>query len=126
MFSLPQLSIIYLKVKWPLLFAFNYTQSVTQHYKHRTAGEVPLQSIQPPQRVQTILSSQISISDSKVKWPLRFTVHLFSAHYTALQLKNLSAINPVTMENMNDSRFLLISFSFEHSVHAVSYSMVVF
>ena len=38
----PQLSITGSKVKWPLCFAFSYVQPVSQHYKRRTVGEVPL------------------------------------------------------------------------------------
>ena len=50
--------------------------------------------------------SQLSITDSKVKWPLRF-VFSYVRPVTALQIKNsrrnASAINPVTMENTDDS-----------------------
>ena len=49
---------------------------------------------------------QLSITDLNVKWPLTLLFQLCSAHFTALQMKNsrrsASAINPVTMENLDD------------------------
>ena len=35
-------------------------------------GKVPLQSIQSPQKIQTIRASQLSVTESKVKWLLHF------------------------------------------------------
>ena len=37
-----QLSVTDSKVKWPLSFAFGYFQLITQCYKQRTGGEVPV------------------------------------------------------------------------------------
>ena len=42
------------KVKWPLHFALSYVQPVSQCYKQRTVGEVPLQSIQSPWKIQMV------------------------------------------------------------------------
>ena len=44
---MPQLLITDRKVKWPLHFAFSYTQPVPQHYKQRTVREASLQKINP-------------------------------------------------------------------------------
>ena len=49
-----QLLITYSKVKWLLRFAFSYVQFISQHYKQRTVGEVPLQSIQSPEKIEMI------------------------------------------------------------------------
>ena len=54
--GMPQLSITDLKVKW---FAFSYVQPVTQCYKRRTVGELPLQSIQSPQKIWMICMPQL-------------------------------------------------------------------
>ena len=101
---MPQLSYIALKVQWPLCFTFSYVQPVTQRYRQK---EVPLQqsshhknmTIRVPPTINYCLKSVVAIT-------LRF--QLCSAHYTVLQTKDsvriVSAINPVTMENADDSR----------------------
>ena len=102
----PQLSNTALKVQWPLRFAYSYVQPVTQCYRRKTVEEVPLQqsshhenmTIHVPPAINYCLECAVAIT-------LRF--QLFSARYTALQTKNsvriVSAINPVTIENMDDS-----------------------
>ena len=47
------------KVKWSLCFAFNYAQPITNCYKQREPGEVPLQSIQPPRKLWMIRAPQL-------------------------------------------------------------------
>ena len=69
-----------------------YVQPVTQHYKRRIAGEVPLQSIQPTQKVRTIRVPQLSMTDSKVK------CMAITLCYTVYTNEDASAINPVTSE----------------------------
>ena len=39
----PQLSKTASKMQWPLRFAFSYVLPITQHYRRKTVGEVPLQ-----------------------------------------------------------------------------------
>ena len=38
----------------PLCFTFSYVQPITQRYKQRTVLELSLQSMQSPQKIQTI------------------------------------------------------------------------
>ena len=102
----PQLSNTASKVQWPLRFAFSYVQSITQHYRRKTV-EVPLQQSSCHKNT-TFRMPSLSITALKVQQPLHFTFQLCSARYTALQTKNsvriISAINPVTTENTDDSR----------------------
>ena len=94
----PQLSNTALKVQWPLRYACSYVQPVTQRYRRKTVEEVPLQqsshhkntTIRAPPTINYCLESAAAIT-------LCFQ----------LQIKNsvriVSAINPVTTENTDDS-----------------------
>ena len=102
-----QLSKTASKVQWPSHFDFSYVQPITQRHRRKTVEEVPLQqsshhentTIHAPPTINYCLVSAAAIT-------LRFQP--CSASYTALQTKNsvriISAINPVTTENTDDSR----------------------
>ena len=103
----PQLSNAASKVQWPLHFAYSYVQPVTQHYRRKTVEEVPLQQsshhentmIHMPPTINYCLENAAAIT---------LCFQLFSARYTMSQAKNsvriVSVINPVTTENMDNSR----------------------
>ena len=104
----PQLLNTASKVQWPLLFAFSYVQPTTQHYRLTAVEEVPLQqshhyenTICMPPTINYCLKNVAAIT---------LCFQLCSAHYTALQMKNsvriVSAINPVSTENMDDSIYV--------------------
>ena len=90
-----------------LHFQLQYVQPVTQCYRQKTVEEVPLQQsshhentmIRVPTTINYCLESAAAIM---------LCFQLYPAHYTALQTKNsvriISAINPVTTENMDNSR----------------------
>ena len=97
----PQLSNTALKVQWALCFTFSYVQPVTQCYTQKTVEEEPLkQSIHHKNMIRASPTINYCFK-SAAAITLRF--QLFSAHNTALQMKNririTSAINPVTTEN---------------------------
>ena len=70
----PQLSSTASKVQWSFLFTFSYMQSVTQRYRRKTVEEVTLQQSSHHQNT-TIRAPYLSITASKVQWPLRFTIN---------------------------------------------------
>ena len=110
----PQLSNTASKVQWPLRFAFSYVQPIT--HRQKTVKEVPLQKsshhenmmIRAPPTINYCFESAAAIT---------LCFQLCSARYTALQMKNsvriISAINPVSMENTDNSHLLLGS----HALH---------
>ena len=66
----PQISIINSKVKWLLRFTFSLSNSATNEEQ---VGEVPLQSIQSPQKIWTIpvgnhCATATHLTVSKKKW----------------------------------------------------------
>ena len=74
----------------------------------RTVEEMPLQSIQSPQKYTMICAPPTINYCLESIAAITLCFQLCSARYTALQMKNsvriASAINPVTTENMDDSR----------------------
>ena len=101
----PQLSNTASKVEWLLCFAFSYVQPVTQHYRRKTVEEVPLQQSSHHENMMIHMPPTINYClQNAATTTLHF--QLFSAHYTASQMKNCvriaSAINPATMENTDN------------------------
>ena len=70
----PAISIIALKVKYPLRFVVSYVQPVTQHYKSRTVRKAPLQSMHIPKERNGATCSRYINYHLKVKYPLRFVI----------------------------------------------------
>ena len=104
----PTISIIVLKVKYPLCFIVGYVQPVTQHFESRTVQKAPLQSTHTerkkwccaPSYINYCLKSEISIT---------LRCRLCSTRYTAVQikdcLKSTSAIKIAITKNIDDFRY---------------------
>ena len=95
------------KSQWPLCFAFSYVQPVTKCYRQKkTVEEVPLQQASHHENTMICAPQYQLLPRNAATITLRF--QLFSARYTALQMKNsvtvVFAIDLVTIEKMDDSR----------------------
>ena len=94
----PQLLNAASKVQWPLRYACSYIQPVTQCYSRKTV-EVPVQQSSHHNNMMIRAPSTINYC---LEGAAAITLHF------QLQMKNsviiVSAINPVTTENTDDSR----------------------